>query len=52
MDCIKQEDITKLQTDIALLKQYNIILDREISELKNQNRTNTYLLVSTLIGIV
>ena len=49
-DCIQRDSINNHKTDIALLKQYNIIFDKEIDSIKSTQKTNTVLLITSLVS--
>jgi hypothetical protein len=52
MDCKKEEQINKHETEIALIKQYSTMFDREITNLRKQSRANAVFLISNLILII
>jgi len=50
--CNKEAVINDLKTETAVTKQYIVIFDREIMELRKQHKANVALIITNLILII
>ena len=50
--CQKEGTLSNHNTEIALIKQYIVMFDREILDLRKQGRLNTTLLITNLVVII